>query len=101
MDSLYQVCKQIYYLHLWKELMYWVSQNFHLDFSIRYGTFWPILRFPGVSDSKESPCNVGDMGLIPGLEKILWRWKWQPTPVFLPGKSHGQRNLVGYSLLVT
>ena len=26
-----------------------------------------------------------------------WRRKWQPTPVFLPGKSHGRRNLVGYS----
>ena len=26
-----------------------------------------------------------------------WRRKWQPTPVFLPGKSHGQRNLVGYN----
>ena len=26
-----------------------------------------------------------------------WRKKWQPTPVFLPGKSHGQRSLVGYS----
>ena len=26
-----------------------------------------------------------------------WRWKWQPTPVFLPGKSHGQRSLVGCS----
>ena len=26
-----------------------------------------------------------------------WRRKWQPTPVFLPGKSHGQRNLAGYS----
>ena len=29
--------------------------------------------------------------------KISWRRKWQPTPVFLPGKSHGRRNLVGYS----
>ena len=29
--------------------------------------------------------------------KILWRRKWQPTPVLLPGKSHGQRSLVGYS----
>ena len=28
---------------------------------------------------------------------MLWRRKWQPTPVFLPGKSHGQRSLVGYS----
>ena len=30
--------------------------------------------------------------------KIPWRRKWQPTPVFLPGESHGQRSLVGYSL---
>jgi len=29
------------------------------------------------------------------VEKILWRRKWQPTPVFLPGKSHGQRSLMG------
>ena len=30
---------------------------------------------------------------------IYWRRKWQPTPVFLPGKSHDQRSLVGYRLL--
>ena len=29
--------------------------------------------------------------------KIPWRRKWLPTPVFLAGESHGQRNLVGYS----
>ena len=28
---------------------------------------------------------------------LFWRRKWQPTPVFLPGKSHGRRSLVGYS----
>ena len=31
------------------------------------------------------------------LWKIPWRRKWQRTPVFLPGESHGQRSLVGYS----
>ena len=31
------------------------------------------------------------------VKKIPWRRKWQPTPVLLPGKSHGQRSLVGYS----
>ena len=31
------------------------------------------------------------------VRKIPWRRKWQPTPVFLPGEFHGQRNLVGYS----
>ena len=34
----------------------------------------------------------------PWVRKIPWRRKWQPTPVFLPGESHGQRSLVGYSL---
>ena len=36
-------------------------------------------------------------GFDPWVRKILWRRKWQPTPVFLPGKSHGQRSLAGYS----
>ena len=31
------------------------------------------------------------------VRKILWRRKWQPTPVFLPGNFHGQRSLEGYS----
>ena len=34
----------------------------------------------------------------PWVGKISWRRAWQPTPVFLPGKSHGQRYLAGYSL---
>ena len=34
----------------------------------------------------------------PWVGKIPWRRKWQPTPVFFPGKSHRQRNLVDYSL---
>ena len=47
---------------------------------------------------KNTSVNTGDirsMGSIPG--KIPWRRKRQLTPVFLPGKSHGQRNLVGHS----
>ena len=52
---------------------------------------------PGGLDSKEIACNTGDPGLIPGGVKIPWRRKWQATPVFLPGESHGQRSLVGYS----
>ena len=43
---------------------------------------------------KNLPANAGDVGLIPGLGRCPG--DWQPTPVFLPGKSHGQ-NLVGYS----
>ena len=36
-------------------------------------------------------------GLDPWVTKIPWRRAWQPTPVFLPGESHGQRSLVGYN----
>ena len=37
-------------------------------------------------------------GFAPWVRKIPWRSKWQLTPVFLPGKFHGQRSLEGYSL---
>ena len=53
--------------------------------------------FPGGSDGKESACSAGDPGWVPGLGRFPWRWKWLPTPVFLPGESHGQENQVGYS----
>ena len=47
---------------------------------------------------KESTCNTGDLDLIPGSGRSPGEWReWQPTLVFLPGKSHGQRSLVGYS----
>ena len=54
--------------------------------------------FPGGSDGKASVYKAGDPGLSPGFGKIPWRRKWQSIPVLLPGKSHGQRSLVGYSL---
>ena len=43
------------------------------------------------------PASAGDVGPISGVEKIHWRRKWQPTPVFLPGNPHKQRSLVSYS----
>ena len=59
------------------------------------------MGFPDGSAGKESACIVGDagdMGLIPGDRlEIAWRRKWQPTPLFLPVKSHGQRNLASFS----
>ena len=44
-----------------------------------------------------SAYNAGDPGSIPGSGRFPWRRKWQPTPVLLPGKSHGLRSLVGNS----
>ena len=47
--------------------------------------------------SKESACQWGRFGFNPWVWKIPWRKIWQPTPGSLPGKSHGQRSLAGYS----
>ena len=45
----------------------------------------------------ESTCQSGGHGFHPWVRKIPWRRKWQPTPVFLPGKLHRQRSLGSYS----
>ena len=50
--------------------------------------------------SKESACRRSKCRTCrfdSWVGKSPWRRKWQPTPVFLPGESHGQRSLVGYS----
>ena len=53
--------------------------------------------FPGGSEGK-SICLQGRRPRFdPWVGKIPWRRKWQPTPVFLSGESHGRRSLVGYS----
>ena len=60
------------------------------------GAFNP-LGFPGGLEVKASTWNAGDPGSIPGLGRSPGEGKWQPTPVLLPGESHGARSLVGYS----
>ena len=52
---------------------------------------------PGGSELKASAWNAGDLGSIPGSGRSPGEGKWQPTPVLLPGESHGGRSLVGYS----
>ena len=56
--------------------------------------------FSGGPSGEEPTCQgrrCKRQGLDPWVEKISWRRKWQPTPVFLPGESCGQRSLEGYS----
>ena len=55
---------------------------------------------PGGASGKEPACQCKRdkrWGFDPRVGKIPWRRPWQPTPVFLPGESHGQRTLVGNS----
>ena len=54
-------------------------------------------RFPWWLSSKESACQFRRLRFNPWVRKVPWRRKWQPTPVFLPGKCHRERSLEGYS----
>ena len=53
------------------------------------------MGFPGSSDGKESACNVGDSGLIPESGRFPGEGNGNHSRI-LSGKSHGQKNLVGY-----
>ena len=58
------------------------------------------MGFPGGPSGEESTYQCRRCkrwGFTPWVGKIHWSRKWQPTPVFLPGKFHGQRILMGYS----
>ena len=67
-----------------KIVIYLLNQEYHF------------LRFPWWLSGRESVCQPRRRGFDPWVGKIPWRRKWQPTLVFLPGKSQGQRSLAGY-----
>ena len=63
---------------------------FNLPLTIQLGVL-------GGSAGKNLLVSAGDSGFDPWVWKIPWRRKCHPVPVFLPGKSQGQRSLAGYS----
>ena len=70
-------------IHLFRYLLY-------LNIRRHLGLLWWL-------SGKESTCQYRRHGFNPWAGKFHWRRKWQPTPVFLPGKSHGQKSLAAYS----
>ena len=60
---------------------------------------WIYVGFLGSSDSTRTCLQCRRTSFDHWVRKILWRRESLPTPVFLPGESHGQRSLVGYSPL--
>ena len=75
------------------------NKNHHQQNSAILVIIFTHKAFSGGSAVKNLPAMQGpqEMWLNPWIGKIPWRRKWQPTPVFLPGESYGQRSLVGYS----
>ena len=67
-----------------------IQHSFQYDFIISFGLPWGLRSKESTCQSRRCRFNFWD-------GKIPWRRKWQPTPVFLPRKSHGQRSLAGYS----
>ena len=65
--------------------------------SLSYSSPSAMIRLPSWLSGKESACHCRRCKFNPFVRKIPWRWKYQPTPVFLPGKSHGQRSPGGCS----
>ena len=65
----------------------------------RFGHDWVTFTFtfPWWLSGKESTCQYRKSRFKTWVRKIPWRRKWQPSSVFLPGKSHEQRSLAGYS----
>ena len=74
------------------------SQIVRHDWEIELNWF-TLQSFLNGSAGKESACQCRrqERGFDPWVERIPWKRIWQPTPVCLPEKSHGQRSLTGYS----
>ena len=90
--------KKAYYITdaflLYKDIFCWTSLISFLNDHEKKTTKQQ-LGLPCSSKGKESACRRP--GFDPWVGKIPWRREWQPTPVLLPGESHGQRSLIGCS----
>ena len=76
-----------------------INHSRSLECPCRALLIWDSLGFPGCAVVKESACQCRRHKrhkFNPWVGKIPWRRERQPTPVFLPGESHGQRSLAGY-----
>ena len=91
----------LYYSTVFRYVLLWAVAIFGIPLCI----FWlnstmNFMGFPGGVSGIESTCQCRRCkrhGFNPWVRKISWSRKCQPTPLFLPGKFHGQRSLVVYS----
>ena len=86
----------------WLRTLAWVQEGESETFNIFRGKQMELRSqgFPGGTCGKQPTCwwrRSKRHGFDSWVWKIPWRRRWQPTPVFLPGESHGQRSVAGYS----
>ena len=73
-----------------------LRSKYHHFISLIGGLLCGKTRLPRWPSGKGSAGQCRRHRFDPGIGQIPWKRKWQPTPVFLPGKFHGQKSLVGY-----
>ena len=86
-------CDKVWKLPIGFAISSWWSYKWQLIWVViktKTGLLWWLC-------GKESTCQCKRHRFNPWVGTIPWRKKWQPTPLFLSGKSHEQRSLVGYS----
>ena len=101
----FQVYSKVNQLYIYTSFLDFFSQVGHYRVPSRvlvlYSRFFLVAYFMWASlvsqMVKEFTCNAGGPGFDPWVRTIPRKKEWQPTPVFLPGESHGQRSLVGCS----
>ena len=76
----------------------WLAVSIQAEHRSLLWLLWLHYGFSWWQSGKEHTCQCRRCGFNPWVREIPWRRKWQPTPVILPGRSHAQRILVGYSL---
>ena len=96
----YSAIQQKLTQHCKSTILYFNKRNNILfKMNLYLGQYKWSLGLPRWLSGKESTCQCRRSrrwGFNPWVGKIPWRREWQPTPVFLPGKSNGQRSLTGY-----
>ena len=118
MISLFTICLQRYYIIIdyfphtvhFIPKTHFVAEILYLFISLTYSIPLPLsplvatqfffisvtlFGLPWWLSGKESACHCRRCRFYPWVRKIPFKRKWQPTPRFLPGKSHGQRSLPG------
>ena len=88
-----------FWLPLKRRIAVVMSRERRLSFSVVPFYLWPViyLGLPWWLSQWRVCLQCRRPGFNPWVRKIPWRRKWQPTPLFLLGKFHGQRSLAGYS----
>ena len=96
-DFLCFIINVLYELLKWA-CMFLISLGKKVSYTLFLQSFQCLVSFlKGLPRWYSTTCQCKRCRFDPWVEKIPWSRKWQPAPVFLPGKFHGQRSLVGYS----